>query len=89
MFGPIQISHTGGQLYSDTSPYAECSLVNYAISQIKISYLVPIRLIKKIIWGLKSCIINNAKMYVVLVPGGLALAVAISVSVAVIDRATL
>ena len=28
LFGPIQTSQTGGQLYSDTAPYGECSLIN-------------------------------------------------------------
>ena len=27
LFGQIQTSQTGGHLYSDTSPYGECSLL--------------------------------------------------------------
>ena len=29
VFGKIQTSQIGGQLYSDTSPYGKCSLVPY------------------------------------------------------------
>ena len=31
LFGQIQTSQTGGQLYNDTSPYGECSLVWYLV----------------------------------------------------------